>query len=208
VFVTTFEMDIFISSTFGSQIAVSSTCERLDDQKPDDQNHQNFIRLLEVAISLNVPILPLTWELAFETLGPDGATGRVNQAPFNSKFSLAFKRFNPEVTNPNLSMEEFRNVQYNAMIAEMVVLSCPEIRNHPNIITLIGVCFEVSPVPDEILPVLVFAKASLGDLTKLVSQCDALEPDEMMAICGEVAKAIRVMHQCGEAADESFRKRS
>lgn len=184
-------MSIFISSDYGSSSAITF------DLRDDDKNHQNLIRFLEVAIALNLPILPLTWDPALEALGPDGATGRVNQSPFNNKISLAFKRFNPRVTRSELSVEEFRSLQYNSMISEITVLNSEFLRKHPNIIHLIGVCFELHNNSKDIFPVLVFAKASLGDLSKFRSQYSTLEPRVMMAICGEIAKAVGAMHQCG-----------
>lgn len=188
-------MSLFTSSDYGPSCAVS-----FFDSRDDGRNHQYLIRFLEVATALNVPILPLTWDPALETLGPDGATGRVNQSPFNNKISLAYKRFNPHVTRPELSLENFRGLQYSSMISEITVLSSAFLRKHPNIIRLIGVGFELHNNDNDMFPVLVFAKASLGDLSKFRSQYSTLHPEVTMAICGEIANAMGAMHQCGTIA--------
>lgn len=87
------------------------------------QSHENFTRFLQHVQGLGVNILPLVWEPAFEVLGRDGATGRVNENQLNAGFAFAFKRFKPNGTDPNLSKAQFRKLQYNAMIKEMTILS-------------------------------------------------------------------------------------
>ncbi|KAF2259193.1 kinase-like protein [Lojkania enalia] len=193
-------MDLFTSSYAASQFSTISlsTVDSLLGQS-DSRPHQEFIQFLQYAISLNVPILPVTWEPAFEALGPDGTTGRVNQSPLNSEFILAYKRFNPRVTDPRMSANAYRSLQYSAMASEMTVLSNPVIRSHPNIITLQGICFELSSATGDVWPVLVFERAALGDLEKFVSQHESLNLEDLLSICGYIAKAIKIMHQCGVA---------
>jgi hypothetical protein len=86
------------------------------------------------------------------------------------------------------------------MISEMVVLRCPEVYAHPNVIHLEGICWEVMRPSGEVRPVLVFQKAKLGDLRRALTIPEAkdIDLDMKVTICGEVAKALRIMHQCGE----------
>jgi len=190
-------MEIFTSSYAATQFSTIpfTTVDSLLDES-ESQHHQEFIRFLQHAYSLHVPVLPLTWEPAFDALGPDGATGRVNQSALNSEFQLAYKRFNPHVTDPRFTTEAYRSLQYRAMASEMTVLSCSGVQSHPNIITLQGICFEISST-SSVWPVLVFEKCALGDLEQCVSRPEFLDPEHLLSLCGEVAKALKVMHQCG-----------
>jgi hypothetical protein len=192
-------MDLFYSSGLLADIAIGSSLLDYLSDKPGKTTteHNNFIRFLQVASALEVPLLPLTWDPAFEALGRAGATGHVNQASLNAGITLAFKRFNPQVSRPDISQDSFRQIQYNAMIAEMTILMRKDIRRHQNIILFVGVCFELSSVSDDVWPVLVFNKADLGDLHTFLSHCRPLNVPTLATICGEVAKGIDIMHQCG-----------
>jgi hypothetical protein len=146
---------------------------RLHENHDDTCGHNPFIKLLSLASLCDTPILPLTWEPAFEQLGLDGATGSVHQNLLNARLSLAFKRFRPfrpqqsalssedydhaaaaaAVNNNNdnnfisESEREFRHQQFDAMATEMMVLRCcPEVSRHPNIIEFVGLCFELAQV--------------------------------------------------------------
>jgi hypothetical protein len=162
------------------------------------QGHENFTRFLQHAQGLGVNILPLVWEPAFEVLGRDGATGRVNEGQLNAQFAFAFKRFKPDGTDPSLSEAQFRDLQYSAMIHEMTILSCPPIKNHGNIIVFIGVGFELFPATGEVWPMLIFSKFNQGDLVTYMFHAQNLEEDILLAICGEVAKGVQVLHDCSK----------
>lgn len=187
-------MNLFYSSSVLGAAAVSAA----DLEARDDSHHPNLIRLLQAATVLKVPVLPLTWDPAFEALGQDGATSRVNQSPLNAALEFAYKRFNPESNDIHTTQEAFRRMQYDAMIAELTILSCPNIRRHENIVSFIGICFEVSSAPDEVLPVIVFKKAEHGDLPLFLAGNLSLDASSLTAICGEVAKGIQIMHNCGK----------
>jgi hypothetical protein len=186
-------MDLFSLGNLQPRITIGKSLQEFRDLQ-----HQNFIRLLAVAIALEVNVLPLTWRPALESLG-EGATGLVSQSPLNSRIEFAFKRFKRINSNAALSEADFRNLQYDAMISEMVTLSCPQIYDHPNIVNLEGLCWELLPGSDEVWPVLAFRKAEGGDLLHFMSSPDALEfgSDDLLAVCGEVAKGLRIMHLCG-----------
>ena len=94
---------------------------------------------------------------------------------------------------------EFRKIQYDALISEMVVLSHPDIYEHPNIANLEGICWEMVPESEEVWPVMVFRKAEDGDLNQFLSPSKAVKVDSegLIGLCGEVAKALKLMHQCG-----------
>jgi len=190
-------MDVFALFSRGENLVRGTIGER--QLHEDDSPHQDLIRLLAIANALKVEVLPLTWQPALETLG-QGGTGWVNQSYVNDRVSFAFKRFHRVNPNPQLTESKFRSLQFDAVISEMVVLRCPEVYGHPNVINLEGICWEVLRPSGEVWPVLVFQKAKLGDLRRTLSlpEAEDMDLDMKIAICGEVAKALRIMHQCGE----------
>ena len=192
-------MELFYSSDvlYGSPIPGSL----LDAQAADKADgHDHLARFLQAAEVLKVAILPLVWDPGFPTLGLDGSTGRLSQSSLNAEMAFAYKRFNPQVTRNDISEAVFRRVQHDAMIAEMAVLSCPDIRRHPNIVDFVGVCFEISPLSDGAWPVHVFAKADLGNLHTFLSACGPLAVETLISIFTEVAKGIHMLHRCGTDA--------
>ncbi|KAK3374187.1 kinase-like domain-containing protein [Lasiosphaeria ovina] len=189
-------MDLFHSSGHFSETSVPASSS--DREAADEADcHQNLIRFLQVAQVLGVPLLPLAWDPALESVGREGSTAHINQSTLNAEFTFAFKRFKPHTTRNDVSEGEFRQMQYDAAIAEMTVLSHRTIRRHPNIVTFVGAGFEMSPVSDEVWPVLVSTKADLGDLYTFLSTRTPLHVESLVAICKEIASGIQVMHHCG-----------
>ncbi|KIW71201.1 hypothetical protein PV04_03396 [Phialophora macrospora] len=163
----------------------------------DTDGHHNFLRLLQHAVSLDTRILPLTWDPMLEKVGPDGATGSVNQNLLNSQVTFAFKRFKVEVTDPSVTQQDFRTLQYDAMINELTVLSNRAVREHANIAVFVGLCFELSPAADAAWPVLVFTKATQSDLGTFMAKGDRQGSDFLLGVCTEIARGIEILHECG-----------
>lgn len=80
----------------------------------------------------------MTWDLKLEQVGPDGATGKVNQNLVNFQVTLAFKRFKVEVTDLRITEQEFLNLQYDAIINELIILSNRTIYGHVNTVDFVG----------------------------------------------------------------------
>lgn len=177
--------------------------EAANDGSQQFVKHENFIRLLQYAQASETPILPLTWEPAFENLGLDGAMGTVGQNILNASVSLAFKRFRPYPASHGLSEAQFRDQQYEAFIKELLVYSQAAVQEHANVAELVGLCFELASTEEasggqnaeEIRPVLVMIKSSQGSLDTFVEQCASLDEETMLRVCGEVTKALSVLHR-------------
>jgi serine/threonine protein kinase len=188
----------FYQFNFGNLPGRSAVSKKLGSQ--NNYAHPPLLRLLAVAAALEVNVLPLTWRPALEELGK-GATGQISQSPLNAQISLAFKRFS-STTNDNgdLTETELRRRQYDAIVAEVVALSTSKIYNHPNVANLEGICWEVEKLSGEIWPVLAFRKADCGSLNHFLSLPDAedMDLDDLIDICGEVAKGLRIMHLCSK----------
>lgn len=169
-------------------------------QETEEQSHSNLIQILSIATALGVNIIPLTWRPALEGLG-EGATGRVSQSPMNSQISLAFKRLSCWDRSQGQSETQFRALQHKALGSEMVALNCLELHDHENIVNLEGLCWELSDesLSPEVWPVLVFKKAEYGDLRRFLSlpEAEHLELRGRIEICRKIAKALEIMHQCG-----------
>lgn len=176
-------------------------------QDPDAQAHNNFVRLLSIATLMKVNILPLTWSPALETLG-SGATAEIRQSPFNAQTTFAYKRFDHVNLDPNISEGEFQTRQYNAIIAEIVALSSPFIYDHPNVVNLEGICWEIINESLGVWPVLVFRAAESNNLRQFLSLTESadIKFDERLGICVEVLRALKAMHQCGKSCGNSLQE--
>lgn len=194
-------MDLFTTSDLPSSTSFDIT-SLLDSASSIGEagspgHHQNFIKFLQYATALQLNILPLAWEPAPEALGPNGATAKVNQSILNSEMTLVYKRFKSEVTDHRLSEAQFRELQYTAMINELIILARPEIGNRDGIVRFLGICFELSPNAVEVWPVLVLLKATRGDLATYMTQNESLEPARLLTLCCEIAKGVHRVHHYG-----------
>jgi hypothetical protein len=118
---------------------------------------------------------------------------RQNQ-PIIDRFAdkFCFKHFK----SPERARAPFQNI-----IREMIVLSQPSIREHPNIIRLEGICWDI-PQDDQVWPVLVFQKAHFGDLYHF-SRSGAgrdLSMEDRLSLCIDIGIAIRDMHSNSKAS--------
>jgi hypothetical protein len=195
-------MDLFTTSDLPSSTSFDIT-SLLDSassigEAGSPRHHQNFIKFLQYATALQLKILPLAWEPALEAPGPNGATAKVNESLLNSKMTLVYKRFKSEVTDHRLSEAQFRELQYTAMVNELIILAHPEIGGHDSIVRFVGICFELSPNAVEVWPILVLLKATRGDLATYMTQNESLEPAHLLTLCGEIAKGVHRVHHYGK----------
>ena len=79
------------------------------------------------------------------------------------------------------------------------MLGHPSIRDHPNIVRLEGICWDVAPGGERVWPVLVFEKARHRDLLTFMEQAEgkSLSLEERLNICADIAVAINHMHSNG-----------
>jgi serine/threonine protein kinase len=150
----------------------------------------SFIALLALAQRLNIPFLPITWQALLGDLGK-GGQARVNQALVNVQTSFAFKRFRDDSTG---NIEE--DAPFQAVINEMIMLSHHAIQEHPYVVTLEGICWDIPGDSDRVWPVLVFEKSIHGDLFQFVKagRGSALSTQEKLKLCTDIGIAVRDMH--------------
>jgi hypothetical protein len=162
----------FLKPRFLSESEVQS------EQQADTQC--DLITLLAAVQRAQVDILPITWQSARLPVGV-GATSKINEAFVNLQTSLAFK-----------CVSDKQKREPGAKILQTII---KEIRMHPNIVELQGLCWDI-PSDEEVWPVLVFEKAQFGDLYSFATLpvgrdlCIA----ERLKLCVDVGTAIMDMH--------------
>lgn len=157
----------------------SSASATTRNYKPD------LIRLLSMMQHCKVDLLPLISQERLENLGR-GASGIVRQSPVKIDMGFAFKRYRGN----GLSQEHFGHI-----MSEVLILSQPPIREHPNIIDLEGVCLEVDRQTEQVIPVLVFEKAA-WDLKMFMEtkMGKGFSLHQRLELCRDVAGAISAIH--------------
>jgi len=154
----------------------------------DSDLQLDLIAFLSVVQECNVDFLPITWQPALGILGK-GGSGTISQSTFTTDMPLAFKRFHPD---------EDSDMDFQPLISEVLILSQPPIQEHPNIVTLEGVCWEIKPWTEKAVPALVFEKAS-WDLQQFmnVSEGKNMSIDDRLKICADIGSAIMTLHAYG-----------
>ena len=170
----------FINSTTGVHSAAPRNIDSTD-------LHLKLLPALALAQHYHIDLLPISWQPALET-GLSGRTSKLSEALINLQLNLMFKRLQPHALNTAHT--------FKALISEVLVLAQPAFVNHPNILKLEGLCWEVSPTDHDVLPVLVFEKAQYGDLRRFLSDPDSqkLPFQDRIRICIDIGNAISSMH--------------
>ena len=148
----------------------------------------DLIAFLSIVQKFDVDYLPITWQPALNTLGV-GGSGTISQSTFITEKPLAFKRFHDSENNDD---------GFLPMMSEVLILSQPPIRNHPNIVDLEGICWEIKPSTEKAVPVLVFEKAS-WDLQQFMNVRESMDMsfENRVKICADVGDAIMALHAYG-----------
>ena len=148
----------------------------------------DLIAFLSVVQKCNVDYLPMTWQPALSTLGV-GGSGTISQSTFMPEKPLAFKRFHDSENSDDVFLP---------MMSEVLILSQPPIQNHPNIVDLEGICWEIEPMTERAVPVLVFEKAS-WDLQQFMNVREGMDMafEDRLKICADVGGAIAALHAYG-----------
>lgn len=148
----------------------------------------DLITFLSVVQKSNIYFLPISWQPALGILG-EGGTGAISQSALSLAMTLAFKRFHSsgDLEDPFLPL-----------ITEVSILSQAPIQEHPNIINLEGVCWEVKPGTEEVLPVLVFEKAT-WDLHQFMKVEEGMKMTiyDKLKVCTDIGAAIMALHTYG-----------
>jgi serine/threonine protein kinase len=150
----------------------------------------DLITFLAVAQKVQVDILPITWQSARGIIGV-GATSTIYEASINSQPSFAFKCIKYQGEG-----ESLKTYNFLTLINEVTALS--QLRGHPNILELQGICWDVI-ADDEVLPVLVLEKAPFGNLYTFLERPVGrdLSIPERLSLSVDIGTAIIHMHSHG-----------
>lgn len=154
----------------------------------------DFLDFLGVAQSLKIDFLPITWQLALDKVG-EGGTAEIRQRLINLQMTFAFKH----LKRPRFPMQATRNLR--ALTAEILILGHPDIRYHPNVANIEGICWDVVLGSEEVWPVLVFEKTRCGDFSRFMASVPGTELDSKsrLDLLFDVALAIRDLHAIGKS---------
>ena len=152
--------------------------------------HYDLLSAIFAADQLNIDLFPITWMVALDPLGR-GAQGLVQQALVDIQTNFAFKRSRRSGGTNDQN-------RYCAIISEMVILRTPRVRDHPNIINLEGLGWDVDTEFDEIFPVLIFPKATYSSLYQYFDSPENLHLplEKRLMLCGNIISAMLCMHSC------------
>ena len=152
-------------------------------------HHENLIYFLTLVQYFQVNIIPFTWQPALDDLGR-GTSAVVNQSMIHAQLNFAFNRTGPDTA-------------YSTLIAEVAILSLPQVRCHTNINRSESVCCEMRDrghdMTPAVWPVLIYAKAEFGNLRDFMRAKDGmtLSLRQKLDICLDIARAIDELHNCG-----------
>jgi hypothetical protein len=165
------------------------TCYSASTNYTNEDFENDLIALLSIVQTYNVDYVPFTWQPALGTLG-EGGSGTVNQSTFIRDMPLAFKRFH-DSENPDQDLLP--------LISEVLILSQPPIQNHPNIVSLTGICWEIKPRTEKVVPVLVFEKATwdLQQFRNVHEEGMNMLFEDRLKFCADIGSAIMTLHAYG-----------
>ena len=113
--------------------------------------------------------------------------------------SFAFKRMNSEWMEALYEAPRIEEIKagMRSLICEIAILGHPEIRRHPNIVSIQGICWDVLP-SGNVWPVIVLEKSRLGDLEHFVHSKRGMPMSihHRMKLCADVVVALGDMQSC------------
>jgi hypothetical protein len=164
------------------------------DKQLESERESDFISFLELAQRLHFDFLPITWHPALERVG-QGATSEIRQALITLNLNFAFKR-----VRQSRQLRSEKNSTFQTLVTELLVLGYPSIRNHPNMSSLYGICWDVSLDDGRVWPVFVFQKSEFGDLENFMKTDVGKEMslENRLWLCADIATAVAELHSAGE----------
>lgn len=160
----------------------------------------DLLSFLATAQALNVEILSITWDAARQHIG-SGATSQIRESLVNLHTSFAFKRFH----DVQLRTESQEEDIFRALTNEILVLGNRAVREHPNIVQLQGVCWDID-TNDRPWPVIALEKSQYGDLSTFATLPVGrkLTFQERVQICVDIGASVMDMHSNSESLTNAY----
>lgn len=175
--------------------------------------HADLLSFLAIAQYHKTDIWPISWDNGLRELGK-GATGDVRQSLLGLDSHYAFKRFakhrghhaggfrEQDMLPNSVTSSGFESSHklFTALISELVILSQPKVKEHPHIVQIDAITFDIEHIVDShdsirFWPVLVLKKAPHGSLKKYMdSEGQKLDLQARLDFCVQIASAISTMH--------------
>jgi hypothetical protein len=153
----------------------------------------DIIDVLAVAGYVGIPCLPIIWQTARASVGL-GGTSSIRRAPLDAQTELAFKLVKDEE-------KEFAKADdiFSLIRNEIRILGHPQLRDHRNIVDLLGVCWDIAE-DNVVWPALVFEKSHFGDLQRFTNLpiWNDLTSKDKLKTCIDIGNALSVMHYHSE----------
>jgi serine/threonine protein kinase len=126
----------------------------------------------------------------------------MGESVMDDKLSYVYKRVHKDFKYPS---DETRAIR--ALISEISILGHSMVRGHPNIVRLVGICWDIVSRTEPVWPVLVFQKATHRDLHRFMKsdQGKQLDTKARLKLCKEIAAAITSMHSIGKSSVSEWR---
>jgi hypothetical protein len=184
------------TSTLSDSLCLSESSVRVKEERGVD-----FITVLAVAQKYGIDMLPLTWQVVLEAgKAQEGGTSKINERVVDLQTSFAFKCIKTKEKK-----EHQESTLLQMVTSEVAAFGNPQIRNHPYVAQLQGLCWDIS-TDGTVWPVLVFEKSKLGDLYQYMSSDAGKDADlfQRLKLCMDVGIAIHDLHAIGKA-DDAYR---
>ena len=187
----------FSDEISASECTARSTTDTSEQNSPEslpDRYHHSFISLFSLAVQLKIDFLNVAWQPALQLLGIGGSSRISPSNSITKTLSFAFKRTIPRRGRIDATPIIINKERFRSLICEVLVLSHPAIRKHPNVTSLLGISWEFHE--GTVWPVLVFPTASHGCLADFINNGEGKEASSevVLRICAELALGVDALH--------------
>jgi hypothetical protein len=209
-------MDIFgaASSTYiySSAVPGVSLHSAIHDSTTQTILQDDLISLLSYVRTKKIPIIPISIPdirvvlgqgLSFLVNGaemPNTYIDYLSRVEFPKGMIVAMKR-----SATHGGMMDLIGSRIKVLFNEILIMSHPPLLAHPNIVKLLGICFEIEgpEICGIAMPVLVVECAELGNLAEVLETARKEERplgfEEKLALFVDVAHGLEVLHACGQS---------
>lgn len=155
--------------------------------------HKDLLAYLSLVQSCEVDMLPVVWYPALKV--GRGGFAVLNELRVHKEFSFVFKR----LANVQIKAGE-DSKSFGSVMTELAILSHGNVKRHPNVVDLYGVCWEVNPEENRILPVLLLERAQTGDLFKFrdTQVGRKISTESKLSLCRQIAEGLAMLHASGK----------
>ncbi|KAI1074719.1 kinase-like domain-containing protein [Whalleya microplaca] len=176
----------------GSFVARRYFSKIVEPRAHASRSRYDLISVLSAAQGVKTDLLPITWQAARAAIGK-GGTAQINQRLLNLQMSFAFKCVKDEEKETKNESDILEQV-----ISEILILGSTDIQQHPNIVKLEGVCWDIG-ADRKVWPALVFEKSHYGNLEEFarLSPGRELQRQDRVKLCVDIATAVSDMHSHG-----------